>query len=74
MKGVLLTTPADAQLALWAVKESERNSLSFQNSLHMMSCGMEHPVGQFKSAVLILVLHSSSDSLLRMALALYNTA
>jgi len=40
----------------------------------MLSCGMEYPFGQFKSAVQILFPLSSLHPLLRMASALFNTA
>jgi len=50
------------------------NSHHLPNFFHMMSHGMEHPFGQFQSAVLILFPPSFLGPSLRMALALYNTA
>ena len=64
----------DAQLTPRAAEESQLNCYPLQNSLHMMSYGMEYPFGQCKSAFLILFPPSSLDPLLRVVLALYNTA
>ena len=60
----------DAQLE----EESKINSHPLQNSFCMMSYDTEYPFGQFKSSLLILFPPSSLGPLLRMALALFNTA
>ena len=71
----LLTTPLnDAQLAPQAAGERRMKSHPLQNSFYMMPYGMEYPFGQFKSAVLNLFPPRSLGPLLKMALALYNTA
>ena len=55
----------DAQVALEQGKSS---------AFCLMSCDIEYPFGQYKSAVQILFPPSSLGPSLRMALALYNTA
>jgi len=52
----------------------EMNSHSLQNSFCMVSCGMEYPFGQFKSAVLILFPLNSLGPSLWMPLSVYNAA
>ena len=66
--------PTNAQLALQAAEERKLSSHPLQNSIYMMSYGMEYPFGQFKPAVLILFPPSSLGPSLRMALSPYNTA
>ena len=66
--------PIDVQLTSWAAEKIEMKSHPLQNSFIMMSYDMEYSFGQFKSAVLILFPPRSLGLLLKMALALYNTA
>jgi len=73
-KQLLTTSLTNTQLAPRAAEEREIPSHPLENSFHMLSYGIEHLFGQFKSSVLILSPPTSLGSSLRMALALYNTA
>jgi len=50
--------PSNAQLAPKTAKERDMNSYTLQNSFLMMPYGMEYLIGQFKPAILILLLLS----------------
>ena len=53
-RAIALRLLTNAQLGPQTVEEGKMNSHPLQHSLHTVSCGMEYPFGQFKSAVLIL--------------------
>jgi len=71
-KQLLITSMPNAQLAPWAVEESQKNTQPLHNSFHLMSNVTEYPFGQFKSAVLILFHASSLGPSLWTAFAPYN--